>query len=300
MNRMRNIIRNLLPGIIMLWSVGGFAQMSKLQQAIDYYQARNFEAARMLIDSVVRHPETAKEPLSWSTRAFTYYELYKRKDRNVLNSDLRDTIVRSIKTSNSLSPESDVLSNNKKLIYNLVANYYNMGTQLLQDSLNHEKSVKAYERSKELAVMLKPDTNFTKADIEYYNTTGAIFSDIFNKDNTNTKAQDIAKSALLKVLELDQNNTKANYNLGIMYYNQGANLGKSLDYGADISQIDVIQENIEKLAKQAQQLMDRVYKKDPKNKLAVEALYFIYRMLNDNAKTDEFKKKCNELNIKLD
>lgn len=284
----------------MLWGIKGFAQMNKLQQAIDYYQAKNFDAARLLIDSVVKHPETAKEPLSWSTRAFSYYELYKRKERYALRSPLRDTIVSSIKKSNSLSPESDVLSNNKKLIYNLVANYYNMCTQLLQDSLKHSRSLEAYNKSKELAVMLKPDTNFTKSDVEYYNTTGAIYSDIFNKDNSNMEAQDIAKSALLKVLELDQNNVKANYNLSIMYYNQGANLVKSMDYGADISQLDIIQENITKLAKQSQQLMDRVHKKEPKNEKAVEALYFIYRMLNDAPKTEEFKKKCNDLNIKLD
>ncbi|MGZ4090998.1 MAG: hypothetical protein ACXVNO_09795, partial [Bacteroidia bacterium] len=75
---------------------------------------------------------------------------------------------------------------------------------------------------------------------------------------------------------------------------------KSLDYGADLSQIDAIQENIVKLAKQSEQFILKVYKKDNKNPKAVQALYYIYRMLNDAPKQEEFSKKAKELNIKLD
>ena len=300
MNKMRNIFKNLLLGMIMLLAATGFAQRDKLDRAITLYQAKSYDAARSAIDSVVRHPETFNDPAAWSTRAFAYFELYKRTERNKLNSPLRDTIVSSLKRSNSFKPDADFAANNKKLMYNMSVAYYNVALQLLQDSVNHARSLIAYNKSKELSKTIKPDTNFTSADVEYFSTTGAIYSDIFNKDNSNMKAQDIAKVALLKAIELQPNNSKSNYNLGIMYYNQAANLGKTLDYGADISQIDVIVESISKLAKQAEQLIDKVYKKDPKNPKAVEALYLIYRMLNDPVKTEEFKKKCIELQIKLD
>ena len=129
---------------------------------------------------------------------------------------------------------------------------------------------------------------------------GSLYSDIFNKDNKNTNAQEVAKLALLKVLDMQPENPSANINLGIMYYNQAVNLGKGLDYGADFNQIDVVQENIVKLAKQAEQFIIKVYKLDNKNVKAVEALHSIYKMLNEKAKEEEFKKKCKELNIKLD
>ena len=85
-----------------------------------------------------------------------------------------------------------------------------------------------------------------------------------------------------------------------MYYNQAVNLGKTLDFGADFSQIDLVQDNIIKLAKQSEYFVTRVYNLDNKNLKAVEALHSIYKMLNEKTKEDEFKVKCKELNIKLD
>jgi hypothetical protein len=300
MRMMRNIFKRLLLAAALLCGIKGFALVDKLNRAITLHQAKNSDAARMAIDSVIRHPETKSDPMVWTMRAYIYFEIYKRSDKFKLNSPLRDTIISSVKQSNALKPDAEYLANNKKLNLVMAAGLYNLSAKLLQDSISSERSLKAYTKSKEIAKSVRPDSNFTTADIEYYNTVGSIFSDVFNRDNNDLKAQDKAKVGLLKVLELQPDNGRANYNLGIMYYNQAVNLGKSLDYGADISQIDVIQESIIKLAKQSEQLIDKVYKKEPKNLKAIEALYFIYRMLNDNAKTEEFKKKCTENGIKLD
>ena len=300
MSMMRNIMKNFFLGLTLLLGMKGFAQIDKLNRAITLHQSKNADAARLVIDSVIRHAETKGDPMVWTTRAYIYFEIYKRSEKSKLNSPLRDTIISSVKQSNALKPDADYQNNNNKLIYNLAVGLYNISINILQDSINAERSLKAYNRSKELTKTVKPDSVFTKADVEYYNTVGAIYSDIFNRDNNDTKAQETAKVALLKVLELQPDNVRANLNLGIMYYNQAVNLGKTLDYGADISQIDVIQESMIKLAKKSEQLIDRVYKKDPKNLKAVEALYFIYRMLNDYAKTDEFNKKCTDNGIKLD
>lgn len=300
MSKLRNIIKNLLLGLVLVIGVQGFAQVDKLNRAMTLLQARNPEAARPAIDSVIRHPDTKSDPMSWTTRAYIYYEIYKRSEKSLLNSPLRDTVISSIKNSNSLKPDAEIKTNNNKLLYNLSASYYNFSIKLLQDSINDARSLLAFNRSKELAKIVKPDTSFNAADIEYFNTVGAQYSDIFNKDNLNLKSQDVAKLALLKVLEIQPENARANFNLGIMYYNQAANLGKFLDYGADISQIDVIQESIIKLAKQSVQLIEKVYKKEPKNVKAMEALYLIYRMLSDPVKTEKFKKECIDNGIKVD
>lgn len=300
MSKLRNIIKNLFLSLILVWTVSGFAQADKLYRASALLQSKNFDAARLAIDSVIQHPDTKKDYVSWTTRAFIYFELYKRSEKNLFNSPLRDTITSSLKTSYSLKPDADYLANNRKLTFRISAEYFNMAKRLLQDSLNDQKSAFAYLRSKDLIKLAKPDSNFAVADVEYYNTVGGIFSDIFNKDNSNIKAHDAAKVALLKVIEIQPNNARAHYNLGIMYYNQAGNLGKTLDYGADISQIDVIQESIIKLAKQAEQQISIIYKNDNKSVQAIEALYYIYRMLNDIEKAELFKNKCKEFGIKTD
>ena len=188
---------------------------------------------------------------------------------------------------------------NKKLLQNIGAGYFNLAKKMLEDSVNEEKSLIAFNRFKEIYKILEPDINFKQKDIEYNLTIGSIFSEIFIKDNNNTKAQNTAKVALLKVIELDPGNESANINLGLMYYNQAVNLSKELDYGADFTQIDFIQENMIKLAKQSEQFIFKVYSKNNKNVRSVEALFYLYRMLLDEPKSDEFKKIAIELGVKF-
>jgi hypothetical protein len=284
----------------MLCVINGFAQNDKLNRAQQLLQSKNADLAKLAIDSVIHHPETKGDFVSWTTRAYIYFEIYKRTDKLKLHSALRDTIVSSIKISNSLKPDETFATNNKKLLSNIAAGYFNLSKVLLMDSVNYKNSFLAYNKFKENFLITEPGTNFNSRDIEYNLAVGSLYSDIFNKDNKNTAAQEIAKITLLKVLDIQPENPSANINLGIMYYNQAVNLGKSLDYGADFSQIDVVQENIIKLAKQAEQFIIKVYKVDNKNLKAVEGLHSIYKMLNDKAKEEEFKKKCKELNIKID
>jgi hypothetical protein len=285
----------------MVWSMNGFAQIDKLNRAQELLQvAKKPDLARFAIDSVILHPETKNDYISWTTRAYIYYEIYKRTDLKKTNSALRDTIISSLKKSNTLKPDAEGKLNNNKLFLAIAKNYKNLAIVLLRDSLNEKASKNAYNKSKEISLIFKPDSNFTQSDEVYYNGVGSIFADIFNNDNSNVKAGEIAKVALLKVLEKEPNNAGANMNLGLMYYNQAANLVKSVDYGADISQIEIIQESVVKLAKQAEPLINKVHVQNNKNPKAAEALYLIYRMLSDNAKMELFKNKCKALGIKVD
>ncbi|MBL7920097.1 MAG: hypothetical protein JNJ40_07260 [Bacteroidia bacterium] len=300
MSKWRNIIKIFTYSMLMLCMVNGFAQNDKLNRAQQLLQEKNVDQAMLAIDSVILHSETKGDFVSWTTRAYIYFEIYKRTDKQKLNSALRDTIIFSLKRSNTLKPDETFATNNKKLLSNLSAGYFNLSKTLLMDSINYKRSVIAYNRFKENFIIAEPGTNFTARDVEYYLAVGSLYSDIFNKNNKNTEAQETAKIALLKVLDMQPENPSANINLGIMYYNQAVNLGKELDYGASFNQIDIVQENIIKLAKQAEQFIIKVYKVDNKNVKAVEALHSIYKMLNEKAKEEDFKKKCKELNIKLD
>lgn len=300
MSKSRNIIKTLLFSILMLLGMGLFAQVDKLDRARQLQQAKDINNAILAIDSVVKHPDTKNDFTAWTIRAFIYFDKYKQTDRLKLNSDLRDTIISSIKKSNSLKPDAEFTSNNKKIITSISAGYYNQAKSLLQDSLNEVRSLKAYNKYKETFLISEPTADLTAKDIEYNLAVGSIFSDIFIRDNTNIKAQNTAKAALQKVLDKQPDNPSANINMGLMYFNNAVNLTKSLGYDADISQVNAVQETIVKLAKQSEQYIYKVYKNDNKNSRAILALYYIYRMLFDIKKSDEFKQKCRELNISLD
>ena len=302
MYKLPKIITNLILSTLLLLSIGVYSQEEKLYRArvlLDSKIPANIELARLCVDSLVLDSVTKDDFISWTLRSFIYFDIYKRTEKNKLNSDLRDTIISSILKSNSLNPDEDYAKDNKKLLQYIGAGYFNLAKKMLEDSVNEEKSLIAFNRFKEIYKILEPDINFKQKDIEYNLSIGSVFSDIFIKDNNNTKAQNTAKVALLKVIELDSDNESANINLGLMYYNQAVNLSKELDYGADFTQIDFIQENMIKLAKQSEQFIFKVYSKNNKNVRSVEALFYLYRMLLDEPKSDEFKKIAIELGVKF-
>ena len=302
MYKLPKIITNLILSTLLLLSIGVYSQEEKLYRArvlLDSKIPANIELARLCVDSLVLDSVTKDDFISWTLRSFIYFDIYKRTEKNKLNSVLRDTIISSILKSNRLNPDETYAGNNKKLLQNIGAGYFNLAKKMLEDSVNEEKSLIAFNRFKGIYKILEPDINFKQKDIEYNLTIGSIFSEIFIKDNNNTKAQNTAKVALLKVIELDPGNESANINLGLMYYNQAVNLSKELDYGADFTQIDFIQENMIKLAKQSEQFIFKVYSKNNKNVRSVEALFYLYRMLLDEPKSDEFKKIAIELGVKF-
>lgn len=300
MSMSRNIFRFLLMSILMLSGMGLLAQVDKLDRARQLLQAKDADNAILAIDSVVVHPDTKNDYVAWTTRAFIYFEKYKRSERLKLYSPLRDTVVSSIKRSMKLKPDEDYTTNNRKLITTIASGYYNLAKTLLQDSLDDVRSLRAYNKFRETYVLGEPGANMVAKDIEYYLAVGSIFSDIFINDNSNEKAKNTAKVALLKVLELQPDNAAAKINMGLMHYNQAVNITKSIPPDVEIYELEIIQENIVKLAKQAEQYILPVYKADPKNAKAVHALYYIYRLLLEPKKMDEFKVKCKELGINLD
>jgi hypothetical protein len=277
-----------------------FAQEDKLIRAQQLYRSKNIEEAVTVIDSVILHPQTKNDFVTWSTRGYIYYELFKRHDKLKLHSQYRDTIVSSIMMSQNLKPDSVYLENNKRLLTTIANSCYNLSKYLLVDSTNYERSVIGYNNYKQIYHLVDERYNFTNKDVEYYLAVGSHFSDIFTKDNNNSKAEEYAKVALLKVLDLQPENSAALVNLGLLFYNHAVNLSKELEYGADFEKIDFVQENMVKLAKQSEQFIGKAFGIDPKNKKAVEALYYIYRMLNEIAKSDDFKVKCKDLGINVD
>lgn len=281
----------------------GFAlhsQEATLNRAQQLFRAQKYEQAALAVDSAVAHPQTTRDFISWTTRAYTYYYIYVKTDKAKLESRLRDTVLISIRKSIALNPDSDYIANNKKILVNLAAHYFNISRSLLQDSLNYDRSSKAYKHYKELTKLQDANLNADSKDVEYYLAVGSVYSELFNKDNGNLKAQQIAKVALMKVLDTQPDNPGANMNMGLLYFNQAVNMVKELDGEIPIEKIDEVQTNVEKLARQSETYIYRVYKNDNKNRKACTALYYIYRMLYQLPKSDEFKKKAEDLGEKFE
>ncbi len=277
------------------------AQIGAFNRAQKFYAEKNTELAKAIIDSVVLNPETSNMYETHTLKAFIYYDLYKKTEKDQLNSTLRDSILSAIKTSNLLKPDTSYKANNAKLINAIIGHYRNISIKALKESsLNYTLSTKAHEKFKELSKQHVQNFNEKPFDIEYFNTIGGIYGDLSNNNSKNENEREIAKTALLKVLDIDPNNESATYNLGILYYNLSGNIVKEMTEDLNIDNIDVVQENTKKLAKQAEQLLLKLTSSVKYKNRVTEALYYTYRNLLDAQKTEEYKKKCIELNIKID
>lgn len=293
-------LKLLLLSGFMLGSVVLSAQEAKLVRAQALYNEKKPDQARLCIDSVITHPETMKRYETWTIRGFVYYEIYKRNEKSLFESSLRDTILASIKRSNKLKPDADYKAQNDKMYSTIAVHYRSIAREYLFEKSNYDMSLKAYTKFRELFKMADSTASLKEKDIEYNLAVGSHFSDKFNSDKNNIKAFEIAKVTLMKVLELNPLDTSANMNMGVMYLNQATSLIEKIDAGeASIKDVDIIQEDAAKLAKQAEQFFLKVYNQNNKNKKAVLALYYVYRVLLDEAKILLFEQKCKELKIQV-
>lgn len=285
-------LKNSLCGLMVVVCFSTHAQTDSLFRAQDLCGQKRFDEAIKVIDKVVLNPETKSDPASWHIRSFAYLQSYKTKGANNITYVSRvDTSLASAIISNNLDKTGEYKENNKNFIKNASIIYYKLCSVYLQDSLNSEKSKAFYEKYKKATVAIEPGFDTKQKDLEYYTAMGSIFSELYINKNFDPKYGDIAKAALLKVLEIDPKNIKANLNLGVLYYNQGATLMRQMDYDVDLSQLDVIQENAKKLFKQSLPFMTQVYELDPKDKRVLEGLQGIYYSLNEFDKSNEFKQK---------
>lgn len=292
-------LRNAICFLLLVFCLNSFGQSDLLIQAQTLCNEKKYSEAIPLIEKIIVHQDTKDDATSWYIRSYANLQVYKQGGKtNFSKINLLDTVVISAVKSQSLDKDKLYVNENKELIKSAASNFYKACTILLQDSLNSEKSEIYYSNYKKTTSIYDPTFDFKAKDIEYYNAMGGIFEDMYMKSNFNQKHGDIAKYALLKVLELDSKNIRANINLGVLYYNQGATLMRMMDYDVDLAQLDVIQENAKKLFKQSLPFMIKVYELDPQKEQALESLQGIYSALLDDEKANEFKQKKEALNKK--
>jgi hypothetical protein len=283
----------------MIVSHNNYGQTDLLMEAQNLCTEKKFDLAIPVIDKVVRHPDTKNNYASWHIRSFAYIKSISKPGISIAyKTSLIDTALYSAIKSIKLDSTKEYLENNLAFIKKGASTYFLMAKTLLQDSLNNSKSEKYYNNYKKYLTITDPSFDFKISDIEYYKTTGSIFTDLYSNNNFNQKYGDVAKYALTKVLEFDPKNIGANINLGVLYYNQGVTLMQMMEYDVDLAQLAVVQENAKKLFKQSLPFMIKVYEQDPKATQAVEGLIGIYTALLDEEKAAEYKHKQEALNKK--
>jgi hypothetical protein len=278
----------------MLLSTVSFAQLTKVQQAYDCVQQGKLDSAKIYIEEGIKDNEASADFQSWYIRGFIYKEIYKQKESNDVKSNAREIAVESLKKAAELDKDTQqIVSINKNLKF-LGSKYYNDAKKTI-DSVNFATSIACFQNYLSIYNLVEPGFDENAKSVEYFLSLSYYFQEIFEQNGSKTSLEH-TKEYLSKSLQINPNSAKANKNTAVLFYNMGVNIIKKMDYDIDLEQLYVLQEDASKLFKQAEPFMSKAHQLSPKDKTIVEGMQGIYYQLNDTEKSNEFKKKLEELN----
>ncbi len=280
--------------LLMLLSTVSFAQLTKVQQAYDCVQQGKLDSAKIYIEEGIKDNEASADFQSWYIRGFIYKEIYKQKESNDVKSNAREIAVESLKKAAELDKDTQqIVSINKNLKF-LGSKYYNDAKKTI-DSVNFATSIACFQNYLSIYNLVEPGFDENAKSVEYFLSLSYYFQEIFEQNGSKTSLEH-TKEYLSKSLQINPNSAKANKNTAVLFYNMGVNIIKKMDYDIDLEQLYVLQEDASKLFKQAEPFMSKAHQLSPKDKTIVEGMQGIYYQLNDTEKSNEFKKKLEELN----
>ena len=290
----KNAINKILFLILFLFATSvSMAQLDDLTNAIKSFQEGKLDVAKTYIDKATVN---SSDPWAWYFKGFLYKEIYKAKEKGNKSSPAREESVKAFKKSLALDKKKEHEKSNIENVKYLSISYMNDAVDAMNSAL-FDQAVVNYEKYKETILITDPSIDIKKKNIEFYMALSSAYA---TKYETGGAADNLekAKNALQKVLSIDPNYAKANYELAVLYYNQAVKLIKNMDYDADLVALSQIQDASVVLFKASLPFMEKAYNLDPKQEDAVEGLSGIYFSLNDQDKSQLYQNKLNEMRKK--
>ena len=288
--------RTIILTLLLLIAEWSNAQQSKVNAAYTFLQQGQLDSAKATIDAAVVHPETSNDGQAWYLRGFVYKSIYNQKEKADRQSISRIEALNSFKKSLSVDTSQENVQENVKNIKYLATTLYNDAGASL-DAVDYKIAIDNFNKFLQYyALVDNSPENLKQKNIDFNLAIASVYSKIFESDRKGKiEFLNLAKGAFNKVLELDPNNISANYNMGILYYNQAVNLINQSDYDLDIVALSDIQDNSIKLFKESLPFMEKAYSLDPKRKETLLGLSGIYFSLNEFDKSNMFKQKLEEI-----
>ncbi len=272
------------------------AQQSKIALAYNYLQQSKYDSAKVTIDAVVLHPDTKNDGQAWYLRGFVYKSIYNQGEKGNRQSPSRLIALESFETSLSVDTSLENRQENIKNIKYLATTLYNDAAASL-DAVDYKIAIDNFDKFiKYYSLVDDSPANIKQKKIDFNLAIASVYTKIFEADRQGkSDFLNLAKQAYNKILDVDPNNIGANYNMGILFYNQAVNLINQSDYDIDIVALSDIQDNSIKLFKESLPFMEKAYSLDPRRRETLLGLSGIYFSLNEFEKSNMFKLKLEEI-----
>lgn len=294
-------IRTLILALLLLIALVSKGQTPDfdLDLAGKFYAEHKPDSAKIYIDKAILAPENKEDAYSWQLRGFIYKDLYNKKEKNNKNSKLRIEAMNSIRKSIILdSKENTRLSDNISAMKYLINTMHKDAGESL-DPMDYETAISLFRQEQEYFKLIDPSAEaYNKREIEFGAALGSVYNTIIESSQDSVQKQkfvNLAKSIYSKIISIDPNNFNANYNMGILYYNQAVNLIKTKDYDTDLVLFQLVLDQSVKLFRESLPFMEKAYSLDPKREDALEGLRGIYVGLNDPETSDIYKQRLDSI-----
>ena len=266
-----------------------------LDKSFKKYQGGELKEAQVLIDSALTSELYAAENVTWYLKGFVYKDLFIESQNEPLAEDLRKTSLAAfrqlIKMDTSGQYKEEVIQNLKFL----ATTYYNDAMRLLKQ-LDFRGANTFYSN---FIAIYSPinDGSFSLLDSElkFHLAVGSGYVQKQKSDSLNDYSQ-LAIAAFEHVLQLDSMNKDANYNIGVIYYNEAVNRILQLDYDdIDILAFGKFEDETIALFKKSLPYMRRAYQTDDQDKNILEGLAGIHFSLREFEISDKYKRELSAI-----
>lgn len=283
---------NIYKAILLLLIVfsGGqvMSQEISLSQAIQNYQNKNLGESKKIIDALANQTETTTNPNYWYLKGFIYKDLYKANPNTDSAIYFRSTSLKSFEQLLKMSEEAQYVNDAHKNITYIATTFYNDAiTKMNQNSIEQaEYLFNRYKNSIAPVEMVTIDK-----EINFYLALATRATNISRQVNqSGDKYFKQAVDIYERVLSLDKNNVKANYNLAVLFYNRAVNLISNLEVDEiDLISFSEIEDRSIVLFKQSLPYMQHAYELNPDDKNTIEGLAGIYFSLREFEKSEHYK-----------
>lgn len=287
----RNMIRLIyILTLLLAVSLSAFGQQPKIvTDAYGLYQQKDYAGAKAKIDTAILMDEASGLSLTWYLRGFIYKELFKTESNFETKEKQRKESAKSILKSFDLPNAEEYKSTSLAAMDFIALTYYNDAGNAINNG-EYDKALQMFELHNKYKKIADPSFDFTERQIDFNNAMGGLASDLFERDRENNKDYfDKSLEFYKNVLTLDSLDWNANYNSGILYYNEGVHIINASDEEPDFTSLMEIQDQSRDLFKQALPFMLRAHRLDSSRKNAITALSGIYFSLHDLEQSEYYK-----------
>lgn len=284
--------------LILLFShlaFGQFVGKDAVSKALFYLQKSELDSAKKYIDEAALDSTQQSVAKTWYYRGFVYKELYKNHQKDDKDSPYRIEAIEALNTLQKVDKEQEFIESASKMLNYLASTLYNDAARSLTPD-HYEQAKNNYNKFRETMLIAKPNANLTPQDIKFKLALASMLNQYAEQNNQqDTSLIHQVKATYEQVLVLDPDNGSANYNLGILYYNEAAGIINNMDYDMDLERLNELQDVCIDLFLKALPYMLKAHEQQWHLKETLIGLGNIYHGLNDEEKEMFYKQELENM-----